>query len=153
MDAVDGIPGAAAVARAALLASLVFASAFDSAAGLATWWLAQTANKQTGSDQAAIQPGDRGPLVHEDATLGRCGESGHDTEIVSAVGYPERNVGSALVELQPHLDAIGRWTEVAESEGPPPEGPAGGDVSAGDRGAAHGCAVGVDPQPDQSAVW
>ena len=50
----DGIRGAAAqTARAALPIFLVFFSATDAVAGLATGWLTQTANSQSAADQAA----------------------------------------------------------------------------------------------------
>ena len=50
----DGIRGAAAqTARAALPIFLVFFSATDAVAGLATGWLTHTANTQSAADQAA----------------------------------------------------------------------------------------------------
>jgi hypothetical protein len=50
----DGIRGAAAqTARAALAIFLVFFSATDAVAGLATGWLTQTANSLSAADQAA----------------------------------------------------------------------------------------------------
>jgi hypothetical protein len=50
----DGIPGAAAqTARAALPIFLVFFSATDAVAGLATGWLTHTANSQSATDQSA----------------------------------------------------------------------------------------------------
>jgi hypothetical protein len=84
-----------------MLASLVFASAFDSAAGLATWWLAQTANEQTGPDQAAIHRRDRGPL-----DLRKEAERFMATEV-----NPSRDWDAARQTL---ADAFARWLETRQ---------------------------------------